>query len=113
MLKKINRLSKRGDIQAVFTRGRIFFNPYFNVKSLASKSGKRFAIVISTKVYKKAVLRNRLRRVLRECLKNNLLNIKSGDYVIIAKPKVSSITETEALKNFSLVFSKVINDRRY
>lgn len=112
MLKKDNRLAKKSDIQAVFSKGRIFFNPLFNIKFLPTKQGKRFAIVVSTKVFKKAVLRNRLRRIIREWLRNNLMVIKSGDYVIIAKPKVAAVNEGEAIKNFLNVFTKVNNDRR-
>lgn len=100
MLKKTNRLAKSKDIQKAFARGRSFFNPFFNIKFLASAQHQRFTVVISTKVYKNAVSRNRLKRLLREHVRNNLSSFKKGDYIIVVKPKVKSLEEKEILKYF-------------
>jgi ribonuclease P protein component len=107
MLKKVNRLAKDKDIKTAFARGRSFFNPFFNIKFLPGQEGKRFTVVVSTKVYKKAVSRNRLKRLLREHLRKNLAGFKNGSYIIVAKPKVSGLAETEALKNFLEARSKL------
>ena len=100
MLKKVNRLAKAKDIQKAFARGRTFFNPFFTVKFVPEAQAQRFTVVVSTKVYKNAVARNRLKRILREHLRKNLAGFKKGNYIIMAKPRVKSIPEKEVLKSF-------------
>lgn len=47
----------------------------------------RFGFVVSTKVSKKAVERNRIKRRLRDIIRKNIDNIKAGfDIVVIASP---------------------------
>lgn len=100
MLKKANRLAKARDIQKVFARGRSFFSPFFSIKFVPAPGVGRFTVVVSTKVFKKAVSRNRLKRIIREHLRKNLDKFKKGDYVIVARPKVSRQDEQVVLKDF-------------
>jgi ribonuclease P protein component len=100
MLKKANRLAKDTDIKTAFARGRTFFNPFFTIKALYKPGEKRFTVVISTKVFKNATDRNRLKRLVREYLRKNLSSFKSGNYIIVAKPKVKSLPEADMLKSF-------------
>jgi ribonuclease P protein component len=100
MLKRANRLAKSKDIQTAFARGRTFFNPFFTIRFLPIPAEKRFTVVVSTKVYKRAVTRNRLKRLVREYLRKNLSSFKSGSYVISAKPKISQLPENEIVKQF-------------
>jgi ribonuclease P protein component len=100
MLKKVNRLAKAKDIQKAFARGRTFFNPFFTVKFVPSPKPSRFTVVVSTKVFKNAVARNRLKRIIREYLRKNLGSFKKGNYVIIAKPKINKLPEAQSLKSF-------------
>lgn len=98
MLKKVNRLAKSKDIQKAFARGRTFFNPLFTLKFIPGVKEKRFTVVVSTKVYKKAVDRNRLKRIIREHIRKNLDGFKPGNYVIITKPLVARKEEPLVLK---------------
>jgi ribonuclease P protein component len=100
MLKKVNRLAKAKDIQKAFARGRTFFNPFFTVKFAPSPEPPRFTVVVSTKVFKKAVSRNRLKRIIREYLRKNLNKFKKGNYIIMVKPKISKLSEADSLKSF-------------
>ena len=64
MLSIKHRLAKTTDIAAVNKHGRRFFNNFFVIKHLSVKTeALRFAFVVSTRVSKKAVVRNRIRRV--------------------------------------------------
>ncbi len=108
MLKKTNRLSKSKDIKTAFARGRSFFNPFFTIKFFAQPQNQRFTVVVSTKVFKKAVARNRLKRLLREYLRKNLAGLKKGYYVIIAKPKAADLKGAETLGLFAQVLKKVV-----
>ncbi len=100
MLKKVNRLAKAKDIQKAFARGRTFFGPFFNIKYAFASPAPRFTVVVSTKVFKKAVSRNRLKRIVREYIRRNLPKFKSGDYVIAFKPKAASVPEKVVMENF-------------
>lgn len=86
MLKKNHRLSKEKDIKFTTKRGRNFFTPYFVVKFVSKKeSAPRFAIIVSTKVSKKAVVRNRIKRVAREALRRQINKFVPGDYIIVMR----------------------------
>jgi len=96
MLSKKHRLAKELDLKATLKRGRSFFNPFFNIKFLPGPQ-KRFAVVVSTKVYKQAVKRNRLKRIVREHIRKNLAHFRPGYYVIMAKPKITSLPEEKII----------------
>ncbi len=100
MFSKQNRLAKATDIAAAFARGRSFFNPFFTIKFFSQGSQKRFTVVVSTKVFKKAVARNRLKRIVREYLRKNLATFKKGDYLIMSRPKIGKNPEKVVLQDF-------------
>lgn len=63
MLKRTNRLRKQKDFARVFKRGKTVHMPAFTIKYHPNNQPHtRVAVVISTKVAKKAVIRNRTRR---------------------------------------------------
>ncbi len=114
MFSKKHRLAKTKEVKLVIARGRGFFNQYFSVKCLDSKlSVPRFTVVISTKVYKQAVKRNRLKRIIREFFKLSIGQIKSLDYTVMVKPKAAAVEEKElmaslqALLESAKIYAKV------
>ena len=65
MLKRKYRLQKQKDINAVHKQGKSFFTKHLIIKVLPNElEYSRFTVVVSTKVNKSAVKRNRLRRVI-------------------------------------------------
>ena len=90
MLKKTFRLSSSKDIRLTSLRGRSFFSPYFVIKFIPTKAAPRFTIIVSTRVSKRAVERNRIKRVMRETLRKSLDRFRTGDYVIIVKAKTAN-----------------------
>lgn len=107
MLKKENRLAKARDIQKTLAEGRSFFNPFFTIKHLPTDPTKRFSVVVSTKVFKKAVARNRLKRLIREHLRKNLHRFRNGSFVIIVKPKTGGLPEKEIMAKFYELCAKL------
>ncbi len=95
MLPKKHRLSKSAEVTQTTARGRSFFNPYFVVKSSKADSGVKATVIVSTKTSKKAVVRNRLKRVIRNVLRLQMQVIKPGMYAIIVKPKAVTISSKE------------------
>jgi ribonuclease P protein component len=88
MLPKKFRLTKTKEIDKVFKLGKSSFDSILGVKTLASENNfSRFVIVASTKVSKKAVIRNQIKRRLHEIVRLNLTKIKPGfDFFILALP---------------------------
>lgn len=101
MLKKQFRLAKDADVKKVFARGRAFFNPLFAIKYFPGPIS-RFTVVVSTKVSKKAVVRNRIKRTLREVIRLNLTKFKPGDYAVVVKPGAGSVERPILREKFTL-----------
>ena len=96
MFAKKNRLGKTSDVQKTFARGRGFFNPYFSLKFVArSDAGLRCAVVVSTKVAKRAVVRNTIKRVVRQQIRVRLPQLRPGDYAVVAKPASAKLTKAQ------------------
>ena len=80
-------LKKQNDFQNVFNRGNVFGNKVFAFYFV--KNGieeNRIGIIVSKKVSKKAVVRNRLRRQIREAYRLNEEQFVSGyDFILIGK----------------------------
>tara|TARA_Y100000310_G_C20285423_1_gene624640 strand:- start:202 stop:576 length:375 start_codon:yes stop_codon:yes gene_type:complete len=94
MLPRINRLSAAADIRNLLRRGRAMSTVHFTIKSqprAARGAGptkpSRLVIVVSTKVSKSAVVRNRIRRGLVGALTQAEVRLQPGwDVAIIIKP---------------------------
>ncbi|MAF13500.1 MAG: ribonuclease P protein component [Parcubacteria group bacterium] len=112
MLPASKRLTKDKDIKRVNKAGQSYFSPLFKLKYLANdKSLSRFTVVVSNKVSKKAVLRNRLRRQLREIIRLNLKKIKSGHDIIVSVKSQSlgkTYQDLENSLNLALKKSKLL-----
>ena len=91
MLPKKHRLSKTAEVKNTAVRGRSFFNPFLVIKFTAATDQSKFTVIVSTKVSKKAVDRNRLKRIAREILREHIKQIKVGNYALIIKPKAMSL----------------------
>ena len=86
MVPKINRIKKKKDFELIFKNSSSFKNNLFILKVKENNLGlNRFGFVISSKVSKKAVIRNKIRRRLAEIIKSEIENIPLGtDLVFIA-----------------------------
>ena len=90
MLPKINRLKKRKDFEEVFRKGKSYKEQVVYIKVVSNKlRTSRFGFIVSKKISKKAVVRNKIKRRLRELVRINLKRIKSGiDGVLVALPGI-------------------------
>jgi len=88
MLSRQLRLVKEKDFQKIFKRGKSSYCKIFSIKFLANGlEVNRYGIIISTKVSKKAVERNKLKRQFREALKGFDKKLINGfDLVLIVFP---------------------------
>jgi ribonuclease P protein component len=110
MLSQKHRLSRSAEVKQTTARGRSFFNTYFVIKSAPSKEPAKVTVIVSTKVSKKAVDRNRIKRVIREEIRKEINNIKPGNYAFLVKP-VAAKAESKDLRASvakSMIDSKMI-----
>ena len=98
MLLKKNRLQKKKDFERVFAQGKGFRQDLLFLKAAKNDLGTiRFGIVVSKKVSKSAVKRNKVKRRLREIIRLQLQNhptfgaeqdSKGIDVVVVALPGI-------------------------
>ena len=112
MLTKINRLKKEKDFEKIFKKGKSFKNSFLILRIVPNNlEESRFGFIVSQKVSKKAVLRNKVKRRLRDIIQKNITEIKKGkDVALIVLPGLEkkSFLETKEiletlLKKTSLV----------
>ncbi|PIS03892.1 ribonuclease P protein component [Candidatus Peregrinibacteria bacterium CG10_big_fil_rev_8_21_14_0_10_44_7] len=70
MLAKQYKLTKADNIKGILNKGKQYSSQYFVIKTQETEEPiSRFSIVISNKISKKAVIRNKLRRQLFEIIR--------------------------------------------
>lgn len=99
MLKKENRVRLNNDFIRTIKNGASFFNQILNIKAFSNDLSKnRFGVIISTKVSKRAVDRNKIKRIIRDFLQININKTFTGkDYVIITKPLIINKEKQEII----------------
>ena len=100
MLPRQYRLTKNKDFARVAKQGKIIFGYVLGLKYIKNNLDySRFGIVVSLKVSKKAVIRNRIKRRIRAILKENLFNIVQGyDFMILTKSGIE-VLDYSQIKN--------------
>ncbi len=104
MLKKQNRLGKNmGKTKSSFFSSNILTIKVFDNKEEIT----RFAFVISKKIDKRAVVRNRIKRKLSRAVEKIFKDVsKRRNIVVIAKKGIEVSLEKEILKNLEGLFRK-------
>jgi ribonuclease P protein component len=88
MLKKINRISLKSEIEEIKNQGKMLPGRLLGMLVLKKEDGeKKFGMIVSKKISKKAVERNRARRQVMEVIRRSLDGIPRGVRgLILAKP---------------------------
>jgi len=110
MLPKENRLRTKYDFRRVKRIGEVIYSPYFTLIHARAKDPEslRFGFVASTKFDKRAVSRNRARRLLREAVRKHLPDIKRGrDIILVARERIKEASVEEVSSSLDKVLSKI------
>jgi ribonuclease P protein component len=92
-------------------KGRVIKTPYFLLKIFpAEQLSSRFGIVISRKVFKKAVDRNRLKRRIFNFLREIKDKLPLADYLIIVSPAAAQLNNFELRNWLSKNFSNPVTN---
>jgi len=109
MLKRIYRITKAEDYRRIYRQGSKIYNPFFILRCLSNqKSVGRFGVIISKKVAKKAVLRNRLKRQITEIIRLTRPGVLSGyDCSLICLPRVKEADYATLRRNWGKILDKM------
>ena len=109
MLPKENRLHSDKEIKDLVKSGQSFFLPEMVIKYKANQEEiTKIGFIVSTKVDKKAVVRNKVARHFREAVREVLPSLKPGySVLIIAKNKVLELDYITIKKQISFAFDKI------
>ena len=91
MLPRENRLVGRFNFENVKRKGKLFNSGPLglSVYTRSEKLPTRIGIIVSLKISKKAVERNRIKRMVRESLRKQISKIKKGfDIVFLTKTSI-------------------------
>ena len=108
MLPKQHRLKKRGDFDRAHRKGKPFRGRFLAAKVVVNGGEhSRFGYMVSKKVNKRAVVRGRIRRRLREATRALLPNLKQGlDVVVMTRPESADKTFEELKAELETTFRK-------
>jgi ribonuclease P protein component len=109
MLPTTHRLHKQTEIKSLIQTGQTFFLPEFIFKFAKNQEpATKIGFVVSTKVDKSAVTRNKLQRQMREAINSFLDDIKPGfSVLIIAKKKALDLDFATIVKQFKFAATKI------
>ena len=117
MLPKKNRLQKKKDFERVFAQGKGFRQDLLFLKAAKNDlKTLRFGIIVSKKVSKSAVRRNKVKRRLREIIRFQLQDYpafgaeqenKGLDVVIVALPGIEDKNYEEMATMAGQLFKKI------
>lgn len=108
MLKKQDRIRLEKEYKSILSSGSKFYSQFFLlvVKKTSPEKKTRFGFIASKKVGN-AVVRNSVKRKLREIVRLSLNEIKPGfDCVIIANPNTPNASYKELEKAFEKLIVK-------
>lgn len=101
-------LSKKKDFERVAKSGRPFFARELGFKIIKNNLDKnRYGIVVNLKVDKRAVVRNKIRRQIKEIIRLNNENIKQGfDIMVLTRENIKDLKYKEIEEKLLNLFKK-------
>jgi len=109
MTVKYYRIKKRIDFENLFRKSKTIAGKliFFKIKKNSTGSS-RFCIVVSSKISKKAVIRNKIKRRIKEIAKKNYPGLKPGfDIAIIARTEILNKKYSEIEEEINNLFKSV------
>jgi len=109
MLSSKHRIVEKKDFKKIFRNGRGAKESFLVLKVLPNNLGySRFAFIVSSKVSKKAVERNRIKRRLRYIIKKRLPYVQGGvDGIFIALPGIKEKSFSEVEKTVTIILKRL------
>jgi len=108
MLAKINRLRKDKDFANLARSGRSYYGQELGLRCRPNNlSQSRWGFVVSKKVDKRAVMRNKIKRRLRAIVRQNLPRLRSGfDVMVLTRAEIKALTYQQLREKFLSLLEK-------
>ena len=108
MLSKKNCLKKQNDFKKAFKYGKYLASEFIFLKFLNNDlNDSRFGFIVSSKISKKAVERNKIKRRLRNIVRRSLDKIKIGyDIIVMTRPGIKTLKYDEIKVELLELFKK-------
>lgn len=94
------RVRTRPEFDAIFKRGHRAATPILAVHYLVDDRAARIGFAVSRKVDTRAVIRNRIKRVLRDHFRRHRAALAAGAYVVVARPPAARASGPELIAAF-------------
>ncbi|MFH1077672.1 MAG: ribonuclease P protein component [Patescibacteria group bacterium] len=108
MLERKHRLTASRDFGKLSTQGRSVFGPYATMRIRRCGDEAKIAFITSTKIWKKAVDRNRIKRRFRAVCRNLLSETPKNLHILfILKPDALGATHQELTEEVRRLYAKV------
>jgi len=101
------RVRARPEFDAVFAQGRRAANALLALHYLGDDQPPRFGLAVSRKVDKRAVIRNRIKRRLREEFRRLRAQLPGGAFVVVARAAAARATGPELTSAFRQALRKL------
>ena len=109
-INKEYSIKKNQEIEEIIKNKNSVGNKYFVIYTMENNETTHFRFALSIgKKYGIAVLRNKMKRRVREVIRNNLNLIKKKDYVFVIKPLSKELDFLEIEKNIIYLLKKEEN----
>lgn len=112
MISQKNRFHGHSSLKYLYNKGKTSRTPYFGVRFVRNKQREeyRLAVVVSKKVAKSAVTRNKIRRRLYEAVRKNLPeDFKGVDMAIIVYDERVASAEHQQIEDMLLPILRSIS----
>ena len=107
-LNKKNRLKRKKDFEGVFKQGKAVKGNFSFTRYLKNNLDfPRLAFIVSSKVSRKAVVRNRIRRVLSGISQAKLEELPSADIILISNKKIIEAPKDKIEQDLESIFQKI------
>lgn len=100
------RVRARAEFDRIFKQGRRVAAPTLALHCLAQGPVPRLGLAVSRKVSPHAVVRNRIKRVLRDEFRHIAASLPPGDYVLVARPGAATKAPTALRAEFLALLAR-------
>ncbi|MFA6511797.1 MAG: ribonuclease P protein component [Patescibacteria group bacterium] len=107
MLPRAQRITQPGEFRQLYRSGKRAGSSLVTIYFLKGEKKTRAGFVVSTKVAKQSVHRNRMKRVLRETFRDAIKEMPTGDYAIVVKPRAHGQTSSVLREDFIRILQSI------